>query len=124
MRKLAIGCLGFAWAAGAAGFEVADVHGSPIIRNPFLRGPFRTAQRYEIRQATMVDLIFTAYGVEREKILEGPNWVEMDHFDIIAKRPADSKPDELKVMLQGLLAERFHLALRSEERRVGKECRL
>jgi uncharacterized protein (TIGR03435 family) len=42
--------------------------------------------RYEIRRATMPDLIRTAYSVDDDsKILGGPNWLELDRFDAIAR---------------------------------------
>src|SRR5215472_9321809 len=69
-------------------FEAADVHVSPHSDNNFnlfMRGPQTRAGRYEIRTATMVDLISTAYGAENNKILGGPNWLELDRYDITAK---------------------------------------
>ena len=41
----------------------------------------------------MVDLIRIAYGFDPDKILGGPNWLEMDRFDVIAKVPPDSTPE-------------------------------
>jgi Protein of unknown function (DUF3738) len=69
-------------------FEIADVHVSAPTRNPFLRGPMIRRGRYEIRVATMVDLVGKAYGVDAERVLGGPNWVENDTYDVIAKAPA------------------------------------
>jgi uncharacterized protein (TIGR03435 family) len=43
------------------------------------------AGRYEIHNANMVDLVRTAYGVDAENVVGGPNWVEYDRFDVIAK---------------------------------------
>jgi uncharacterized protein (TIGR03435 family) len=57
----------------------------------------------------MVDLIRYAYGTDPDKIIGGPNWLEMDRFDITAKLPPDTNADNRKLMLQGLLKERFHL---------------
>ena len=68
-------------------FELADVHVSPPARNPYLRGPMVLHGLYELRFATMVDLIRTAYGVEAERVVGGPNWLEYDTFDLIAKLP-------------------------------------
>ena len=52
-------------------FEIGDVHSSPKLQNTFVRnGPVRNG-RYEIRQATMVDLIRIAYGFDNDKILGG-----------------------------------------------------
>jgi uncharacterized protein (TIGR03435 family) len=68
--------------------------------------------RYELKNATMVDLITTAYGVDDDKVLGGPTWLEMDRFDVIAKAPANTTPETLKLMLQSLLADRFKLVAR------------
>jgi uncharacterized protein (TIGR03435 family) len=100
-------------------FEAADVHPSPHSDNNFdlfMRGPQTRAGRYEIRTATMVDLIATAYGVEQEKVFGGPNWLELDRYDITAKLPAGSTRDSQKAMLRALLAERFHLVARTDAR--------
>jgi uncharacterized protein (TIGR03435 family) len=90
-------------------FEAADVHVSAKTQNPFVRtGPVRGG-RYEIKYATMVDLIHLAYGFDNDKILGGPSWLELDRFDLTGKVPADSTPETHKLMLQSLLAERFKL---------------
>lgn len=98
-------------------FEAADVHASPHSYsnfNLFMRGPQIRAGRYEISTATMVDLIGTAYGVDGDKVHGGPNWLEMDRFDVTGKLPAGSTPDRQKAMLRALLAERFHLVAHSD----------
>ena len=95
-------------------FEVADVHVSAKTVNPFIRtGPVRGA-RYEVKTATMLDLIRIAYSFDPDKVLGGPNWLEMNRYDVVAKVPADSAPDAQKLMLQSLLADRFKLVVRKE----------
>jgi uncharacterized protein (TIGR03435 family) len=47
-------------------------------------------------------------------VLGGPNWLETDRFDVIAKAPQSTSPEMLKLMLQNMLAERFKLVLRKE----------
>ena len=74
--------------------------------------------RYEIRRATMVDLIRTAYGVEADKILGGPHWLEWNRFDIIAKVPAAASRETVMPMLQALLADRFGLVTQQEMKPV------
>src|ERR1700689_3259773 len=114
MRGLA--WLGFAaFSFGQTGeFELADVHVSAHGTIPFPgRGVLRGG-RYEFRTATMVDLIARAYGVDRESVVGGPNWLELDRFDVFAKAPADATPDDLKIMLRALLAERFKLVVHNE----------
>jgi uncharacterized protein (TIGR03435 family) len=95
-------------------FEVADVHVSPRSTQPFLRGPFSSGNLYEMRFATMVDLVSTAYGITADRVSGGPNWLELDRFDVKAKFPAGSTPESKKLMLQSLLADRFNLVVRSD----------
>jgi uncharacterized protein (TIGR03435 family) len=93
-------------------FEAADVHvsaKSTSQMDQYVRVSPVRAGRYEIRKGTMVDLIRTAYGYDSDKILGGPNWLEMDRFDIAAKVPEGSNPETLKQMLQALLQDRFKL---------------
>jgi len=72
--------------------------------------------RYEIRNATMVDLIRTAYGVVPDRVVGGPAWLETDRFDVIARGPADTSQESSKEMLQALLAERFSLVVHNNTR--------
>jgi uncharacterized protein (TIGR03435 family) len=110
-------CLTFAQSPESRpAFEAADVHASAKTTNPFPRsGPARGG-RYEVKTATMVDLIRIAYGYDADKILGGPSWLEMDRFDVIAKVPDDSTPERQKLMLQSLLEDRFQLVIRKETR--------
>lgn len=99
-------------------FELADVHVSPHSRNPYMRPPAVRNGLYQIRFATMVDLIRTAWGIDAERVLGGPNWLENDTFDVIAKAPAGTTVESAKPMLQALLAERFHLMLHNDTKPV------
>ena len=60
-----------------------------------MRGGVIRGGRYELRNATMVDLISTAYGIDAEKVLGGPNWLESDRFDVIAKTPPKTSPETI-----------------------------
>lgn len=95
-------------------FEAADVHVSAKSTNPFARtGPARNG-RYEIKTASMVDLIRIAYGFDSDKILGGPSWLEMDRYDVIGKLPPDTTPETQKLMLQSVLEDRFKLKLHKD----------
>jgi uncharacterized protein (TIGR03435 family) len=95
-------------------FEIADVHVSPKTSNPYVRIGTVRGGRYELKYATMVDLIRIAYDFAPDKVLGGPNWLEMDRFDILAKVPPESAPETLKPMLQSLLADRFKLVVHQD----------
>ena len=101
-------------AAKTAAFDVADVQMSEHRRFPYMSGGDLRGDRYMIRDATMVDLISTAYSVEADNVLGGPAWLETDRFDVIAKAPPTTAPDTLKLMLRDLLANRFKLVEHSD----------
>jgi bla regulator protein blaR1 len=81
------------------------------------------------KNVTLRTLIRVAYGVQDSQILEGPRWLNSERYDIAAKLD-ESAADELqklsreqrivenKRMLQGLLADRFKLALHHETREL------
>ena len=97
-------------------FETADVHASAHTTNPnpFMTGGILRGGRYDLRRATMVDLIRIAYGVDADLVLGGPSWLETDRFDVVAKVPPETSPETIKLMLQALLADRFKLVLHND----------
>lgn len=99
-------------------FEATDVHSSPHLTQPQVRGPFFSSGRYELRFATMLDLIRVAYNVDPEKVSGGPSWLEMDRFDVFGKIPAASTVESRRLMLQAVLADRFKLAIHNDTRQM------
>jgi len=105
-------------------FDVADVHVSAKFISPVpavngvrtLRGGGLRGSRYALSNVTIVDLIGIAYGVDNDKVVGGPSWLEIDQFDIIAKAPANATEAMVKPMLQHLLADRFKLAVHNDSR--------
>jgi uncharacterized protein (TIGR03435 family) len=99
-------------------FEADDVHASGPALNPFtwVSGGGLRGERYDLRKATLLDLIRIAYQVDPEKIVGGPNWLEFDRFDIAGRAPAETSPETVRRMVQSLLAERFHLVVHTEMR--------
>jgi uncharacterized protein (TIGR03435 family) len=97
-------------------FDAADVHPSQSSGFQFAQGPLRSGLRYDIHHATMVDLILRAYDVTADKVIDGPNWVEYDRFDISAVTPPKTSAADAKLMLKALLADRFQLVVRPDER--------
>lgn len=116
-------------APAALQFEASDVHRSTSATNPqtYRSGGFLRGERYDLRKATIMDLIRLAWGFEPDRVFGGPTWLELDRFDIAGKAPASTMPQQIQLMLQNLLAERFKLVLHQDERpmsvfalRVGK----
>jgi uncharacterized protein (TIGR03435 family) len=101
-------------AAFSQTFESADVHASAPATNASMHGGALRGGRYEVRTATMVDLISAAYGMESDKVLGGPRWLDWDRFDVLGKAPAATTQQALGMMLQNLLADRFKLAVHKD----------
>jgi len=100
-------------------FEAADIQSSPRAIGgipPIVRGPFYIPGRYELHFATMADLVSAAYGVDTEKVVGGPSWLEMDRFDVVAKTPQNTTAESRKLMLQSMLADRFKLVVRKDSK--------
>jgi uncharacterized protein (TIGR03435 family) len=104
-------------------FDLGDVHVSPrsvwvnkVGNN--LQGGFLRGDRYELKHATMLDLIRTAYGVDADKVFGGPSWLEYDKYELSAKTKPGTKTATLRLMLQSLLEERFKLVLKADSKPV------
>jgi uncharacterized protein (TIGR03435 family) len=96
-------------ATSAPAFILADVHPSPWTIHPYTIGDTLQGDRYTFRQATMVDLIANAYSLDPSVIRGGPSWLDFDRFDIVAQAPPGTPAPTLKLMLRGLLTDRFGL---------------
>ena len=99
-------------------FEVASIQRSATTMNPFtfVSGGVQRGERYELRKATMLDLIRIAWDVDPNIVFGGPDWLEFDQFDIAAKAPPGTAPSKVRLMLQSLLAERFGLVVHHDTR--------
>jgi uncharacterized protein (TIGR03435 family) len=98
-------------------FDIADVHASPRgdwvkTQTHVMQGGFLSGDRYEIRRATMLDLIKTAYNLDADKVYGGPSWLDYDRFEIVAKTKPGTSSETLRLMLQTLLAERFGVVVK------------
>lgn len=98
-------------------FDIADVHLSPRgdwVKNSthVMQGGYLSGDRYELRRATMLDMIKTAYNLDADKVYGGPAWVDYDRFEVVAKTKPGTSAETLRLMLQTLLADRFGLVVK------------
>jgi len=125
---------------GASEPLIADVRPSPY-RSKIYYTTNIGNQRYDMRDATLLDIISLAYDRDATTVLGGPTWVDFDRFDVTAridslKAPksnpaANSGPnpaatsdgnqeanpfDQIRPVLQKMLAERFHLTYHTENK--------
>jgi uncharacterized protein (TIGR03435 family) len=68
--------------------------------------------------ATLAMILNTAFDLQNSQKISGPEWLNIDMFDIAATLPPDATKDQTRIMLQNLLAERFHMAWRREKQNL------
>jgi uncharacterized protein (TIGR03435 family) len=72
--------------------------------------------RLNMRNVPMRVLIMFAYHLRADAVTEGPNWLDSERFDVVAKAPEKGKPDDIRLMMQTLLGERFQLAVHTGQK--------
>ena len=97
-------------------FEVASVRPSqPTGTDRVDIGVHRDGAQMRIVSLPMRDYIARAYRVKLYQVT-GPEWLTSERFDVNAKLPEGSNPDQLPEMLQSLLEERFQIKLHREKK--------
>jgi uncharacterized protein (TIGR03435 family) len=67
--------------------------------------------------ATLSGCIQWAYGVSDYQV-SGPAWITEDRFNIAAKAPGEASEDQVRTMLQALLADRFQLSFHRQSKEM------
>jgi uncharacterized protein (TIGR03435 family) len=60
--------------------------------------------------ATLMAILTTAYDVKRYQVT-GPDWLDSERFDVVAKVPAGATKEQVNLMWQNLIEERWGVAL-------------
>ncbi|HUA62442.1 MAG TPA: TIGR03435 family protein [Verrucomicrobiae bacterium] len=71
--------------------------------------------RFTCTATNLHTLIARAWGMDSYQIA-GPGTIDSERFDIAAKIPEGTTKEQFNLMLQKLLADRFHLAVHHEDR--------
>jgi len=108
--------------SAAPSFEVASVK---LVATPTLPaflpetgryngGPgSKTPGKFECKEVTLKSLLARAYNLPPTRV-SGPDWMETARYEIAAKLDPETTPDNFRLMLQSLLAERFSIRLHRE----------
>jgi uncharacterized protein (TIGR03435 family) len=111
---VAAGWLSLALRAQTAAFDVASIkeNSSGGMDGVFRRQP----GRFTVTNLSLEWIIQTAYGIREYQLVNAPSWTTR-RYDIAATfAPPDASEDEVRLMLQRLLADRFGLRVHREER--------
>ncbi len=76
-----------------------------------------TAGFLRMQDVSVQTCIKWAYGVQDSQIA-GPDWIDSQKFDIMAKADDPASEEEMKLMMQTLLADRFKLAFHHQTKEL------
>jgi uncharacterized protein (TIGR03435 family) len=121
MRTILLAALGtgFLLAQGPKDlkFEVASVRPSQPTTDRVDIGLHMDGAQVRIVALPLRDYIVRAYRMKLYQVT-GPEWLSSEKFDVNAKLPEGSTPDQIPEMLQALLAERFQLKLHHDQKEL------
>jgi uncharacterized protein (TIGR03435 family) len=100
----------------AAKFEVASIH-RHVDGGPNVSGGLTAANgTYRAIRASLKYQIQFAYKIRDFQIFGGPAWLQSEWYDTVAKAAGLVTEDEMRPMVQSLLAERFQLRCHWEKK--------
>ena len=119
MRARLVACavfvLLFPFGASAQGaFEVASVKANTTGKSGRLIN--YTANALQATNVTVSELIQSAYGIREDRLTGGPSWDRTTRFDVSAKAGQAQPREQLRLMAQRLLEDRFGVVLTRERR--------
>jgi len=119
MLRILVGVLLVSAAVGQPVFEVASVHASQGGKGEGSRRENIQVSpgSLNMRNVSVKSAIRWAYHVMDYQVT-GPDWINFDRYDIAAKAAEAAADDQLRLMLQALLAERFKLTLHKETKEL------
>lgn len=98
-------------------FEAAVIKPTP----PDFRARLMTMQgahQFQAKGYALKALISAAYSLPPRAVSGGPDWTDVDRYDILAATPGEARPDvdQQMAMIRSLLADRFSLKFHTEPR--------
>src|SRR5688572_8102257 len=100
-------------------FEVASVKRPDPTQPPARPAPQPRRSTVFFRPGdTVSELIQRAYDVLAFQVVGGPDWIQKDRFQINARSSSEVSIEQMNVMLQSLLEDRFSLAVRRGEQNM------
>jgi uncharacterized protein (TIGR03435 family) len=99
-------------------FEVATIKPVPIDAKAGRYIIMQGTHRFVEKDYTLKLMIAAAYNLNPRTISGGPDWIESDHYDILAVTPGEVRPthDQQMSMLRNLLTDRFQLTFHREQK--------
>lgn len=98
-------------------FEVATI--KPNDSNATsMQGLVIRGRKFITRASSLGDLISFAYEVQAKQIVNAPDWLDRDRYDIdaVPEQEGIPNPEQIRIMIRKLLADRFKLIFHHDQR--------
>jgi uncharacterized protein (TIGR03435 family) len=101
-------------------FEVATIKpnntGATSMQGLVIRG-----RKFMTRASSLGDLISFAYEVQAKQIINAPDWLDKDRYDIeaVPEQEGVPNPEQIRIMIRKLLADRFALKFHHDKREMS-----
>jgi uncharacterized protein (TIGR03435 family) len=101
-------------------FEVATIKpnntGATSMQGLVIRG-----RKFMTRASSLGDLISFAYEVQAKQIVNAPDWLDKDRFDIeaVPEQEGVPNPEQIRIMIRKLLADRYGLKFHHDKREMS-----
>ena len=98
-------------------FEVATIKpnnsGATSMQGLVIRG-----RKFMTRASSLGDLISFAYEVQAKQIVNAPDWLDKDRYDIeaVPEQEGVPNPEQIRIMIRKLLADRYGLKFHHDKR--------
>jgi uncharacterized protein (TIGR03435 family) len=103
--------------APSPSFEVTSVKPSTAADRQIIM-VMRPGGRFTSRNIPLRLLIRTAYQIQDDQIVDAPDWIRTERFDLLATASGTPGMGEAVEMLKSLLADRFKLRLHTDRREL------
>src|ERR1019366_3691395 len=104
-------------------FDVASVRPVQLQTDSYMINLGRTDHgELTLGNATLADCLKFAYTLNDDIQIDGPDWIHHKGrviFDIVGKAAPETSREQLKLMLQTLLTERFQMSTHREQRQAS-----
>jgi uncharacterized protein (TIGR03435 family) len=77
---------------------------------------FQPGGRWTVTNMTLLALVRNSYRLMDFQVTGGPDWIDRERYDIVAKAHDAANADEMRLMARTLFADRFKLVTRFESR--------
>ncbi len=99
-------------------FEIASVKANHSTEGGGMR---QSTGLLTVVNAPLLKIVSAAFGSNEDRDayqIDGPDWMRSERYDIVAKFPGDTRADQMRLMLQSLLKERFKMSFHRETRNM------